>query len=86
MPFIGCRLAYGILSFCLTKSSFASSLGWKIFLDVIPEVIVVTILVIVGILTRNMWRERQPEDKIEQQQPPYAPGQQRYTNQGQSYY
>jgi hypothetical protein len=87
MPFIGMRLVYGILSFCLKNQTFANSLGWKIFLDVIPEVTVVTILIIVGFITRNMWRERQPETKTEaypqqQQQTPYGPGQQRYTGQG----
>lgn len=89
MPFIGMRLIYGILSFVLKNQNFKNEIGWKIFLDVIPEVTVATILIIVGFITRNMWRERLPEAKVEaypQQQPPYGPsGAQRYTGQDQAY-
>jgi hypothetical protein len=86
MPFIGCRLIYGILSFTLSNPSFANSFAWKIALSVIPEVIVTVILVLVGLATRNMWRERHREGKIEAypQQRPYGPGQQVYTGQGQA--
>ncbi|KAG0649002.1 hypothetical protein D0Z07_5006 [Hyphodiscus hymeniophilus] len=94
LPFIGMRLIYGILSFVLKSQSFANSLGWRIFLDVIPSAVVVTVLVIVGFITRNMWRERAPENKIEayvqqtypqqtQRQKPYAPGE--YPTQGQAF-
>jgi hypothetical protein len=90
MPFIGMRLIYGILSFLLKNQNFKNEIGWKIFLGVIPEVAVVTILIIVGFITRNMWRERLPEAKAEaypQQQPPYlGTNGQRYTGQGQAYY
>ena len=89
MPFIGMRLIYGILSFVLKNQNFKNEIGWKIFLDVIPEVAVLTILIIVGFVTRNMWRERQPEVKAEaypEQQPPYlGTNQQRYAGQNQNY-
>jgi hypothetical protein len=92
MPFIGMPVIYSILSNVLKSQSFANSLGWKIFLSIIPEVIIVTILVMVGFITRNMWREQSPENKDEacaqqtypqQQQPPYAPGE--YPGQGGRY-
>jgi hypothetical protein len=82
MPFIGVRLAYGILSFTLTNPSFANSLAWKVALSVIPEAATATILLLVGLATRNMWRERQPEGKVDAypqqtypQQRPYGAGQ-----------
>jgi hypothetical protein len=87
MPFIGCRLVYGILSFTLSNPSFANSLAWKVALSVIPEVVVTTILVLVGVATRNMWRERKAESKLESypQQSLRPQGQPGYYRPGQAF-
>lgn len=58
MPFVGMRMVYGVLSFFLTDPHFAKSTAAKIVLSVIPEVIVTVALLVVGIITRNMWKSR----------------------------
>lgn len=90
MPFIGLRVLYGFLTFFIKSSSFSNSLAWKIVLQVIPELVVVAIFTLVGVLTRNMYKERRSVAKLEafpqmqQQRPPYL-SQQQYPAPGQAY-
>lgn len=55
MPFIGMRLVYGVLSFLLVDPAFARSLAAKVILSFIPELFAITLFVVGGYRTRDMY-------------------------------
>jgi len=58
LPFIGCRDVYAALNVFLTSTAFKNSLTAKVILSVVPEMIVTTILAVVGINTRHISKLR----------------------------
>ncbi|KAE8444747.1 hypothetical protein EG329_014307 [Mollisiaceae sp. DMI_Dod_QoI] len=58
LPFVGCRDVYASLSIFLTSTTFKNSLVTKVVLSVAPEMIVTTVLAIVGIKTRHISKLR----------------------------
>jgi hypothetical protein len=61
LPFIGMRLAYGIISFFLRDPGFAKSLAVKVVLSFIPELVATALFVYGGYRTRDMYASRHRE-------------------------
>lgn len=59
LPLVALRLAYGVASLVLdlntSPSHFTTSLAVKVCLSVVPEMLVTVLLLVVGVITRNVW-------------------------------
>lgn len=66
LPLLGLRLAYAIaylqLEISHPKSGFLTSTAVTVCLGVVPEMLVTTIFVIVGVMTRNIKHEIKKRD------------------------
>jgi hypothetical protein len=58
LPFIGMRLAYGVISFLLFDPAFARSLAAKVVLSFVPELVATALFVCGGYRTRDMYASR----------------------------
>ena len=58
MPFLIIRLIYGICFFFVTDPSFVASVAAKVVLSVVPEMIAALVLLLAGINTVNMWKNK----------------------------
>jgi hypothetical protein len=54
LPFAGARVVYAILSTFIKNPGFKNSTPAKITLSVVPEMIVVLVLAVIGVRTRNI--------------------------------
>jgi hypothetical protein len=64
MPFLIIRLIYGLCYFFVTDPSFQASVPAKVCLSVVPEMIAVLVLVLVGMNTVNMWRNKREQSEF----------------------
>jgi hypothetical protein len=61
LPFVGMRLAYGVISFLLLDPAFARSLAAKVVLSFVPELVATALFVYGGYKTRYMYASRHRE-------------------------
>ncbi|RDL37719.1 uncharacterized protein BP5553_05152 [Venustampulla echinocandica] len=71
LPFFAVRVAYGALSLFLDNDGFKKSNVDKIIMSVVPEAIVAVVFLLVGFVSRNMWKIPRVSGSTEEIKPLY---------------